>query len=146
MKFIFVNKVVMFLELRLYKWISLCRNYFTLLKDWLQTFRVLSGALYKKKRVNCALFNRLSALICSSLFTGTRLKSSRASTVNSSLVDTPIIWTAAKSQPIDGKPTSANPALHFNPGFSLFCLKAFSWINFSLLLDHPIINFVVKKN
>ena len=66
-------------------------------------------SLVQKEASQLCFVHGLSALICSSLFTGTRLKSSRASTVNSSLVDTPIIWTAAKSQPIVGKPTSANP-------------------------------------
>ena len=80
---------------------------------------------------------------------------------NSGPVNTPIIWTAANSQAkiyyktqllesrlalthgqiltqvlVLSRPINVNP----DPVFSLFCLKAFSWIIFPLLLEHPIIN------
>ena len=35
--------------------------------------------------------------------------------------------------PVVRRPISVNPGLNFNLGSSLFCLKEFSWINFSIV-------------
>ena len=36
-------------------------------------------------------------------------------------------------RPVVWRPIIANPGLNFNPGFSFFCSKAFSWLIFSIL-------------
>ena len=66
-------------------------------------------------------------------------------------------WKASYRRPIEEKkylrqgpvfrrPISANTGLNFNPGFFFFCLKAFSWMIFSILFRASNHQIVDEKN